>query len=1442
MTNENGLKKHVSPLGLWAFSIGTSVGWGALVVTANAYLAKAGPLGSVLGLTVGGLIMLLVGWNYAYLMRCYPDAGGAYAYAREAFGHDYAFLTGWFLAITYFAILWANATSLPLFARVFLGGAFRFGRLYTLFGYDVYLGEALLSAAALALAGLLCARRGRAAQTLMIVLACLFTAGIAVCLIGAVAAGGAPQGPAFLPDASAVSQAVRVALMSPWAFIGFESVSHSAEEFDFDRRRVRRLLLIAVVCTLALYILVTLLSVTAYPPEYESWTAYIRDLDRLDGLKALPAFYAADHYLGGFGVGALTLSLLALVVTSLIGNITALSRLFYALARERVLPERFARVNADGSPAQAVLLAVGMSMLIPLLGRTAVEWIVDVTTIGATLIYGLVAACAARTAKKTNDRREARVARASLCAMAVFGASILLPNLISKGTLSKETYLLFVVWSVLGFVSFRYILHRDRERRFGASIIVWLGILALLLFASLIWMRQSMIASNESMQTAIHRYYERTEADEQRLDDERFVQAQLSRERKDDTRTILVAVGMFSFALVIILTNHTYMNKRSQENERLAVIDPMTGVKNKHAYLLAEEKLDKSIRENAAQPFAIAVCDVNGLKKINDTQGHKAGDDYIRDACKMVCEIFAHSPVYRVGGDEFAAVITGRDYLVRGDLAQVLHDRSVDHIANGGAVVSVGISDYLPGDDTGAHDVFGRADKLMYEEKKLLKGLGATIRDESEEQQAQAAEAETGAGIEPMLLNLRRSLLIVEDEVINMAILSAMLRDDYELICAADGVEALEMLRANADEIAMILLDLRLPRMDGIEVLRRVKDNPDTRGIPVIVLTSEHNAEAQCLKLGAMDFIPKPYPSPEVIRARVAKCIELSETREIISSTERDSLTTLFNVDYFMRYVKVFDRHYADKPMDALAVDVNHFHMLKERYGKQYGSLALRRVGKSLRAVARQIGGVGCLHGADTFLLYCPHRDEYASLLERITDGYADDAEMSARVRLRMGVYANVDKTLDIETRFDYARIAANTVRGSYLKAVGIYDAEMQKAELLKARLLEDFYPSLQNRRFAVYFQPKFDIRPEKPVLASAEALVRWDHPEMGFLQPSQFIPILEENGLILELDKFVWRETAARIREWKDRLGYSVPVSVNVSRIDMLTPNLKDIFGDILSEFSLTTADFALELTESAYTGDSEQVISAAKELRGMGMGFRIEMDDFGSGYSSLGMLTSLPIDALKLDMSFIRSAFGEMRDVRMIELVADIADYLHVPMVAEGVETEEQYHVLKALGCELVQGYYFSRPVPPEQFDRFLLERGPLPEEAPRRGGQRGASISKALSGAFEYIFYIDTDSDFYLEFHTGGGEFEIYPGGADFFGQARERLLADVQEEDAPAVSAALSRENLRAWTGSEETFSLTYRRCVGDVIRRWRMQTVRTRSTDDHHIMLGFRAEE
>ena len=208
-----------------------------------------------------------------------------------------------------------------------------------------------------------------------------------------------------------------------------------------------------------------------------------------------------------------------------------------------------------------------------------------------------------------------------------------------------------------------------------------------------------------------------------------------------------------------------------------------------------------------------------------------------------------------------------------------------------------------------------------------------------------------------------------------------------------------------------------------------------------------------------------------------------------------------------------------------------------------------------------------------------------------------------------------------------------------------------------------------------------------------------------GIISPGLFIPLLEEHGLIFDLDLYVWDETAAYIRYCKDTFGFSVPVSVNVSRIDMLRPDLKDVFDGLLKKHGLTPSDILLEITESAYTGDSDQVIKMVNRFRDAGFG--IEMDDFGTGYSSLGMLSRLPIDALKMDMSFVHNAFGEKRDMRMIELIIDIAEHLKVPVIAEGVETKEQYLTLKEMGCDIIQGYYFSRPVTKENFDSFVIAR---------------------------------------------------------------------------------------------------------------------------------------
>lgn len=1295
-TKQRKLTPNLSPVGAWAFALGTSIGWGSLVVTANTYLAQAGPWGSVLGMVFATVIMLLIARNYSYLMQIFPEAGGAYAYSREVFNHDQGFLTGWFLALTYMAVLWANATSIPLYARNFLGGIFSFGKMYTIFEYDVYAGEVIVTIIAILLSGFLCARFRDAAMWAMTILVCLFTVGIAVVFLAALFLHKGTYSPGYIPDSAALSQIIRIAVISPWAFIGFENISHASEELAFEKTRIFRVFVAAVILTALLYIFITVLSVTAYPDRYDSWLAYIRDLGNLHGLEAFPAFYAASCYLGRAGVGLLMLSLLALVVTSLIGNTTALSRLLYAMGKDEILPARFGTIGPHGAPATAVMAIAVISSFVPLVGRTAIGWIVDVTTIGATLIYAFVSAAALKIAQEREDRIETVTGGIGLAAMIGFGLLNLLPNLVSTSNMERETFFLFIVWSILGFLFFRTILRRDRKQRFGRSIVVWVALLSLVLLIALIWMRQSLVESNDLLLRNINDYYAAAPEGGRETRDVQYIVDQVALLRISNARTMLLGAGLFAFAILIMLTNHFYMNMRSAEHERAANVDPMTGVKSKHAYILRENQINNEIEEKKLEEFAVVVCDVNGLKKINDTLGHKAGDEYIIAACRMICEIFAHSPVYRIGGDEFVAILTGRDYILRRDLLKLLHDRSAANIKSGGVVVSGAYADFVRGEDRQFHDVFGRADALMYEEKQLLKGMGAVTRDEEPVEPAE----------KPEIFSVKKQILIVEDEPINQMLLGNALQEEYRILFASDGVEAMEEAFSHRDDLDLVLLDLQMPRMNGMEVLRTMKADDELKGIPVIVLTADQQAEVECLNLGAMDFIPKPYPAWEIIRARVSKCVELLENRDTIQSTERESLTKLYTFEYFVRYVNMYDRHYREVPMDAVFVDINHFQMINELYGRSYGDQVLRRIGEKIRAFARETGSVGCRRGADTFYIYCPHKKDYTPLLEDLSTGFGredgSDPASNDRVRIRMGIYPAADRSLEIEQRFDRAKMAADNVKNSPVQAIGVYDEEMHREALYRERLLEEFSHSLEEDRFRVWFQPKYDVRPDRPVLASAEALVRWDHPELGMISPAVFIPLLEESGRILELDACVWRKTAAQIREWKDRIGSAVPVSVNVSRIDMLTPGLRDMITEILDTYGLTPDDILLEITESAYTENSGQVISTAHELRAAG--FHIEMDDFGTGYSSLGMLTHLPVDAIKLDQSFILSAFGEKRDARMIELILDIADYLHVPVVAEGVETREQMLALKDMGCEMVQGYYFSKPVPAEEFEPFF------------------------------------------------------------------------------------------------------------------------------------------
>ena len=1300
------LKPYLSPLAVWALSVGSAIGWGSLVVTSSTYLSQAGPLGSIIGLLIGFAMMLMVSSHYSYLASHFPGTGGLYHYVKNIFGYDRAFLIAWFMFLIYISIFWANATSIPLFARYFLHGIFKKWYLFTVFGYEVYLGEALMTLVMMWLVGLLCMKSKKMTAKAMVVMVLIFTVGITVCFAVSMIGfknSGLTMAPAFVPETGALRQIIRIAFLSPWAFIGFESVSHSSAECDLKHRGMLRVLIISAGVTTALYIFVILMSISVYPEGCTSWLDYIRRLDEFDGLAGLPAFYAAQHYLGDTGVYILMASLLSLVLTSMIGMLRTLGRLCYAVAQDGILPERFALLNEKQIPVNALLLVLVVSLPVPFLGRTAIGWIVDTTTIGATIIYGFASVAVFKLSGREGAKVNRAISFVCLFILVAFMVYLLFPAFFSDHTLETATYVLMAVWSVIGLLYFNFVIRKDHARKFGKAIIVWLALLVFIVQVTLTWVdRTKELRENEIVED-IHQYFhvimDREECVEEHLD---FLDEQSGRLQNADKTSSLIITILFglSFGALYVnyITQKRWEDKATAERDQArvaALIDPLTGVKSKHAFLLEQKKLDDAIKEKTTEPFSVAVCDVNGLKVINDTLGHKAGDEHIRKASVMICDIFQHSPVFRTGGDEFVVIMKGRDHLIRKELLLVLHDRSVEHISTGDVVISGGLSEFDPEHDHYFHDVFERADALMYEEKKLLKSLGSISREDAETPAAEAKEAP----------RRKPRVLIVDDTDADRECLGGILEDACKPLFAADGVEALEQIKACTEELSLVLLDLQMPHMSGLEVLQVLKEESELSEIPVIVMSEDPSAVADCLRLGAIDFILKPYPRAEVIQARVAHGIELAEERSV-QCAERDKLTGLLSLPAFLRSVRAHDQEHMKRPMDAILLDINEFHMLNERYGKQYGDGVLARLGERVHRISRELGALSCRKNADTFYLYCPHQSDYDAILNKVAEGLESEDVSATRVRLRMGVYAEVDKSLQIERRFDRAKAAANAVKSGSATAIGVYDDKMHEAELLRQRLLEDFKPSLSSGRFKVYYQPKFDIQHEKPLLSSAEALVRWDHPELGIISPALFIPLLEDNGLILDLDYYVWRATAAQIRGWKDRFGVSVPICVNVSRVDMLAPNLKSVFNEILKEYDLDAKDLILEITESAYAGDSDQVIATAMDLRGMGMGFRIEMDDFGTGYSSLGTLSKLPIDALKLDMSFLRSAFRGTKDMRMIQLIIDIADYLHVPVVAEGVETEEQYLALKELGCDMAQGYYFSMPVPPEAFEKFLQE----------------------------------------------------------------------------------------------------------------------------------------
>ena len=422
---------------------------------------------------------------------------------------------------------------------------------------------------------------------------------------------------------------------------------------------------------------------------------------------------------------------------------------------------------------------------------------------------------------------------------------------------------------------------------------------------------------------------------------------------------------------------------------------------------------------------------------------------------------------------------------------------------------------------------------------------------------------------------------------------------------------------------------------------------------------------------------------------------------KLIHATETDELTGLYNRDYFLEYAGRIQREHPEKQMDSVVLNIDRFHSVNATNGRGFGDLVLKTLGNEIHAAAKEAGGIAGRFEADRFDLYCPHREDWHPLYDRL-QGKIDELAPSAGIRLRMGVMP-WQQGMEAVQMFDRARTACSMAKDSYKEHLIVFDQKMQERENYEQRLLGDLHRALNSYEFEVHYQPQFDIQCDPPKLVSAEALVRWNHPELGMIPPNDFIPLFERSGKVGEVDRYVWAEAARQVARWRDVYGVTIPVSVNLSRVDVFDPALESALDRLLAYNDLGQGTIKLEVTESAYTGNADQVIRVVEGLRQKG--YVVEMDDFGSGYSSLNMLSAMPVDVLKMDRAFIRRIGENEKDAHLVGLILGIARSLKIPVVAEGVETEEQLQMLKKLGCPLVQGFYFSKPLPPAEFEEQVI-----------------------------------------------------------------------------------------------------------------------------------------
>ena len=416
-----------------------------------------------------------------------------------------------------------------------------------------------------------------------------------------------------------------------------------------------------------------------------------------------------------------------------------------------------------------------------------------------------------------------------------------------------------------------------------------------------------------------------------------------------------------------------------------------------------------------------------------------------------------------------------------------------------------------------------------------------------------------------------------------------------------------------------------------------------------------------------------------------------------------DALTGLYNKGYFCQKAQEYINSHPEEELLIICSNIKDFKMINDLYGDKAGDLILKNCASIIQNSLNKALVYGRLNN-DIFVLLIRKTDFHEEeFMQKMQEVFTSDkkAEIPYPLINYIGVYEVIDRSIPVSVMCDRAKLAISKIKGDYHKRTSHYNEALRENIRYESELVSELGNAIAQKQLKMYLQPQ--VSSDGRILG-AEALVRWIHPVKGIISPAQFIPVFEKNGLIADVDKYIWETACMQLRDWKKQGKEDLYISVNISPRDFYFLNIYQVFTELVEKYDIPPKNLKLEITETAVIMDFNRQLDLISRLQSYG--FDVEMDDFGSGNSSLNMLKDIYVDVLKIDMVFLQKAQDEERSKKILQMIISLSKQLGMRVICEGVETPEQVQFLNEMGCDMFQGYYFAKPMPVQAFENLYFQ----------------------------------------------------------------------------------------------------------------------------------------